>query len=330
MLNFIHFRFGALNFLTIIFLVITISLQASPFKIDFPEKKELKTHDWISLQAQLQDLHIDRYLTALYPEMKAIHTFFSRCQKGTSQILIDSEKGQLPYQKLVKIGKGGDVCIVCCVPFNRIYPELIESLPEALSPHFNGYFLYQVGGFPNPTGKEIQYSAVPYSFKIFMMLEAYQKGFNKVIWMDSSLLPLRNLQPIIDEFNEKECLLIDGTKRMMQDPKILLPIARETLHEITNFDPVEGSYVCTLLFGLHMNTSKAQKLIELYYQCAEKGTPFLSYYPEEIVLTGIIGSLQSEKWLFSSFKNLIGHGGTKKSNIQEKIHQGYYFYYRDH
>jgi len=76
----------------------------------------------------------------------------------------------------------GDNCIVCCVPFNRIYPELVLSQVAALKETgFNGYYLYQIGGFPNPTGKEIRHVGVPHSFKIFMTLEAQRLGFSALL-----------------------------------------------------------------------------------------------------------------------------------------------------
>ena len=72
--------------------------------------------------------------------------------------------------------------IVSFASYDKNYYTLLKSIPAALEKcGFNGYFLYRMGGFPNPTGIEIQYIGVPYAFKIFMMVEAQKMGFDQVL-----------------------------------------------------------------------------------------------------------------------------------------------------
>ena len=57
------------------------------------------------------------------------------------------------------------MCIVSCAPYDGVRSVLLTSIPDALKRSgFNRYFYYRIGGFPNPTGKEIQYVGVSLLF----------------------------------------------------------------------------------------------------------------------------------------------------------------------
>src|ERR1700722_14842938 len=165
-------------------------LEANPFAINFSPKENLTTEDYINIQYQIQGINISPVLKQLYPKNQGYspyHDFFARCTRCLRQCLIEPERGLFPTQQLEKIGKGSDMCVVCCAPYDGVRDNLIQSITSGLqSTGFNGYFLSLTGGFPNPTGREILYVGVPYSFKVFMMLEAYKLGFNKVLWIDSA------------------------------------------------------------------------------------------------------------------------------------------------
>ncbi len=134
--------------------------------------------------------------------------FLGRCTRSIYQTLIDPEKEFFPKQELVKINNSGDRCVVCCVPFGGKYPGYLQTIAEGLiETGLNGYFLYYLGGWPNPTGKEIRYVAVPYSFKIFAMVEAKRLGFNHVLWVDLACYPLKNIEPLFDIIAKNGALL---------------------------------------------------------------------------------------------------------------------------
>ena len=189
----------------------------NPFKISFEGKEDLTHDDFIEVQRLLKQINIHPLLHQHWRgdgSYSSYEDFTVRCGRGIRQELVNPEKGFYPKQELIKIGEGGNRCIVCCAPYrilktqNETYSEtrarLINDIAQALSQtNFNGYFLSLVGGFPNPTGKEICYAGVPYSFKIFMMLEAYKLGFTNVLWIDSACLPLRDPTPLFEEIEKK-------------------------------------------------------------------------------------------------------------------------------
>lgn len=328
-----------MNLLAILFFIcgfIGTGIYANPFAIDFPEKEVYSREDYIHIQNQLRAVHIEPLLQSLYPVDQGYTTyddFRGRCSRGIHQILIDPDRGLFPEQHFEKINNGGDNCIVCCVPLDQIRPNLVRSIAEALrETGFNGYFLYLIGGYPNPTGKEIRYIGVPYCFKIFMMREAQKLGFNKVLWIDSAALPLRDPTPLFDWIDYKGAF-INGWKCPPHVQSYLLPATQKLLKEQSGIDVLNATYVGTVIFGLKMDTMKTKRLLEEYYRLAEMGTPFMSCYPEEFVLTALLGKIfdpPSEK--SHPFVHLIKRSRNlnESKEVRRARREGYFFFNRKH
>ncbi|HSX12956.1 MAG TPA: hypothetical protein VLE96_00835 [Chlamydiales bacterium] len=322
--------------LLLIILSFAFSLIANPFAIHYEAKETLDHQDYIAIQNLLRSIDIDSFLEDLYPENQgytSYEDFYSRCSRSTKQILIDEEKSLFPITKLIKIGRGSDCCFTCCVPYDGVRIALIESMIQSLQETgFNGYFLYLTGGFPNPTGREIQYVGVPYSFKIFMMLDAYYRGFNKVMWIDSACLPIRDPTPLFEWMDSTGSFLY-GWHSFPWAWRYILPSTREILKNTTGVDVLNTPYVCTRVFGLKMNAERAKHLIREYYDLVLLGTPFLSCYPEEFVITAILGKSEYQAWKLYPFDVLRGaENGENDSQemIDQKRAEGYFFYHLKH
>jgi hypothetical protein len=310
----------------------------NPFAINFPEKQNLTFDDFVEVQNQIHKINIAPVLKPIYfDEFQRwgpthFDDFLGRCSKGTWQTLIDREKGLYPIKELIQIGNGGDRCVVCCGPFNGKYPNYIKSLTQALRDQgFNGYLFYLIGGWPNPTGKEIKYAAVPYSFKIFTMVEAQKFGFNHVMWIDAACYPLREIDSLFDKIEQTGALL--NWWPVPSDAwRFIFPQTRTILKQLTTTDVLNASYINSIVFGLKMNTPEAQELIRTYYEFAELGTPFLSCFPEEWVLTAIIGQDKFKHWRATYNPRLIKGSLTDKEDSPEEFDQvrreGIYFYHR--
>ncbi len=312
--------------------------SSNPFTFNFPFKKELTINDYLYVQSCLKSINIESVLKEMYfdcPYEKAsFGHFLYRCTIGLRLNLVDPNNQQFPRRELIKIGNGGENCIVCYVSFNANYPACLETIPTALERlGFNGYYLYQLGGFPNPTGIEIQYAGVPYSFKIPMMLEAKKLGFEKVLWIDSALLPIKDPTPFFDWIDKfGSCFTI--VKNHPEGRKYVLKSTEKVMESLTGTDIVnraENYFTWGPLLGLNLSTEQTAKFIEIFYECLNLGTPFLNGSPDEIVFTSILGMDDFCDWVGHKFPMFINYElKTLKEKITKSKSAGVFFYYRRH
>jgi hypothetical protein len=81
-----------------------------------------------------------------------------------------------------------------------------------------------------------------------------------------------------------------------------------------------------------MSRPDVQELVRIYYECAELGTPFLSCFPEEWVLTAIIGKKKFAHFREEKPRALV-RGSLKNADDSpeefEKVRKrGAFFYHR--
>ena len=326
------------------------NITENPFIVDIPDKYEYTLKDYENIQKQLENKNLDSIVESLYTDKNRfidLSEFKRRTCRGIKQKIIDISNNLLPTKTLYKIGNGGNCrnWIVSCTSFTQNEREneidntrylasqkIINALEEV---GFNGYFYLINGGFPNPTGTEMKYVGVPYSFKIFTMLEAERKGFDKVIWIDSVCLPLNNPQKLFDILYEQDTLIPtidkDNNYEVMSFEKTV-----ELLNEITqekmHFDTY---YIQSTVFGLNLESEIIQKLIKEYYEMVKIGWPFFSVFPEEVVLCALFNKPE--------YKLLLDHNKEKYNNEKYKLKinenvmsqdfakiNGFYFYQKDY
>ena len=315
--------------------------KTNPFLIDIVDKEDYDINEYKDIQNKLNKKNIFPILQTLYEPQNSfyqISDFNNRISRGINQTIIDLSDNLLPTKELYKIGNGGNNCIVCCTPitslvntqvdYTRYYAsqQILKSLKEV---GFNGHFYLFNGGFPNPTGTEMKYAGVPYCFKIFMMLEAQKKGFDKVIWIDSGCYALNNPDNLFDILSNNEVLFktIDENNNYHA---MVLNQTRNILEKITGHDLCNASYIETIVFGLNLTSTNVKNIINEYYYMVKLGWPFFSIFPEEIVLSALLNKPEYNSLLNSNTKN-------NKLQIHEKYidtvrarEQGFYFHHIDY
>jgi hypothetical protein len=269
----------------------------NPFLLDAPEREgDCTVEELRALQRQL-DEKSDAFAAALstlhegaFPETWP--SIDRRCLRGLQQKLVDGDDAMPPPTKeLLRVGAGGPHCVVTCVPLDA-YEGFLSGLRESLTEvGFNGYFYYRQGGFPNPTGEELKYAAVPYSFKIFLMLEAQKLGFDRVLWVDVACRAVNDPRPLFEMLQCREAVFdwyppnhfqFDSCERSM------FPKTRELLSRLVERDVRLDKRAVSVVFGLDLAAPGIKKFVEEYYEMVRLGLPFLSYLPEESVFGAIL------------------------------------------
>lgn len=296
-------------------LICFVHIQSNPFEIDYPMKNEYTAEDFI----EIENILLEK-MEKEFEHYSHSKNLFIRVNKGLNLQMIEPETGSFHPLTLIKIGNGGDNCIVSYASFNPPYKRFIKELPKMLETSgFNGYFLYQIGGFPTPTGEEIKYIGVPYAFKIFMMVEAYKRGFNNVLWLDSAVIPIKNISPLFQWIEEHEVLVTGPKLGKNQRKKRITGLARKSLIDNTGIDVLRGLYYCRAgVFGLKMDSLKGKKFIKEFYELVKIGTPFCSTNPEEWVYMALVQSIFGEEYIHHPFGNIVFINGQDKKPLLDK------------
>lgn len=284
------------------------------FTLDYPQKKSYTAKDFQKIEKILLEKKDLSYLEDLYSKQKQqanyrlgyLSEFLSRIYAGFDMKLLD-KNGQFSSLKEIKIGKGGKDCIVSYASYNDPYPTYIKELPALLEKvGFNGMFIYQIGGYPTPNGEEIKYLGIPYAFKIFMMQEACKRGYSKVVWIDSAIIPNRDPKPLF-EWLGKNSILISGPKlKKNQYAFHVLPIARQAMIDVTNLDVLNGYHYCRAgVFGMNMDSEEGSLFLAKYMELLEKVTPFFTGRPEQFVYMSIVHSIFGKDYKHHPYNTVV-------------------------
>jgi hypothetical protein len=273
-------------------LSVFLTLLTNPFVIPFEDKQNLTREDVSHIQSLLRKQDVNSTLEKLYMqkigvffELKPLGEFEGRINRCMQQVLIDPLRGQYPETNLVKINKGGKHCFVVSCPLGNKYPPLLQSLIEGLKEiGFDGHIYYRIGGVPNPTGQEAKWAGVPYAFKIFMMMEAHNLGFDKIIWLDSALFPFKDPLPLFERIEKEGSFLLHRSHPRSS----ILPSTLLSIETLTGVDLTESPHVRMWVFGLDAGAPWAKKFFRDYTEMVRLGFPFISCFPEEYVLSGLV------------------------------------------
>lgn len=271
--------------------------MSNPFRIDIVEKEDYTLEEWQDIQNRLRAKipEIEQWVHEHTPnDFVPLEFILNRCLNGVRQTLIDGSR--MPLKQLFQIGHGGNRkhCFVCSTPFQNNRYDNSQTMKESLEKvHYNGHFLLWNGGFPNPTGKEVQYAGVPYCFKIFMMLEARKLGFEQIIWLDSACLALQSPDRLFELLETDHVLFRTFPSNYFEQNTYRFYVFPHTLDLLTQ---KVGRYICqdvninSIVFGLDFTAPIIQQFVDEYYQMVEWGWPFLSYFPEEFVFATLFNS----------------------------------------
>ena len=268
----------------------------NPFLIEVgDDQREYGADDYAEVQRKLRELNLDAFLESLYPRhgiSVSPAQMLMRCKKGVTQTLVAGDAA--PKKELFKIGSGGDgaSCFVNCTQATGDRSEYAKDIRTSLEEvGFNGHLLLLNGGFPNPTGREMKYAGVPYVFKIFMMLEAKNAGFKKVIWIDAACRAINNPEALFATLDETDlvCRMFEpNTFQPNTCENVVLPKTIDLLSALVGRDIRNDVHINSIVFGLNLESPVADKFVGEYYEMARLGLPFLSAFPEEIVFASIL------------------------------------------
>ncbi|MBS0648529.1 MAG: glycosyltransferase family 2 protein [Verrucomicrobia bacterium] len=205
--------------------------------------------------------------------------------------IIGNTPDELPRSGIVPVNcdeNDKENCILIYATFNRGYPKgLKRLLGHIVDSDFKGHVLYRLGGWPDTEGGSLSLAHVPYAFKACFFKEAQRLGYKRVLWLDTSVVPLVSLNEIFKMIEEKGCFVMGNTR--MVGPYTNPPAAAYfgLTHQQTNQVPS-----CSAgLFGVDLTQAKGRLIADWWYRAAYDKDAYFSPRSDQNVLSLILYQL---------------------------------------
>ena len=172
-----------------------------------------------------------------------------------------------------------DKCVICYAGHQsswneRDYIRGIHLMIKALEQtHFDGHFIYYIGGWPSLKKGRLKYIDVPFAFKPFLFEEARDLGYREVLWLDACCLPVKSLKPIFKHIRKKGlCFYSYGSLQKWRE----FDLGYAYLMPFLNLSK-KGRYeqISSQVIGLDLSDAKALCLLNEWIKAAERKIPFL-------------------------------------------------------
>lgn len=184
-----------------------------------------------------------------------------------------------------------DRCIIIYCSYNGIYPEKARRLvSELFLSGYHGHILLRIGGYPNTSHGGLKLCHIPYAFKVAFFREAMLLGYKAVLWLDTAMHPLTNLDYIFDKIQEHGYFFIYPCS--LQDN---LPFHLTSAAEALGVTPAMYEHIphiATGVLGFNMENKKALQVLDGWEKETLRWYPCLTCFPEELSLSVLAWRLE--------------------------------------
>lgn len=202
-------------------------------------------------------------------------------------------KRRSPESGLVHVNGGGENCVIAYATLNRNYPGGLKRLVDHISQSdFRGDVLFRVGGWPNVEEGDLTLAHVPYAFKACFFREAKRLGYKRVLWLDTSIVPIVSLNRIFNEIEKKGYFL-------MGNQCMIAPYFNELAAKALGVTMEEAEQIpsCSSgLFGLDFSNEKALQALQGWYEAAKDPHAYYSARSDQNALSVILYKLGMRDW----------------------------------
>jgi len=213
--------------------------------------------------------------------------------------------GEMPiFEKhSFKINKDSKTrCIVLFGSYNGIYPQKTRNLLKELEKcGYSGHVLLRIGGFPDLENGGLKICHVPYAFKVAALREAQRLGYEEILWLDTALHPLTNLETIFSVIKERG-FFFTSVGFLSDNMSTHLLSAAEFLG-VTSAQYQQIPHISSSMIGLNMKCPEAIQLLRNWHAKTEEVYSNITCWPEELSLAVIAWRLHCAP--YSWFGNYV-------------------------
>lgn len=259
-----------------------------------PANEKVHLRDW--LNPDIEDYKILQNYLQFSPRPELQYLNYPRTQWRADRIrnfhlIGDGEAPKFEILYLNNSPSEKKKCIVTYISFNEEYVSHLNNLIEQLKLiGFDGHLIYRIGGWPATQEGSLEFFDVPYSFKIFSLLEAKHLGYESCLWLDACLFPVKKLDPIFEHIAQHGVFFQTIPGYPMEDH--IQAFATESFGlSLSKF--LQFTFVSSFTVGLDLTSQRGLNLLDSWYEMVKtRKLGFLSFIPEQAALCTLINELK--------------------------------------
>jgi hypothetical protein len=182
-----------------------------------------------------------------------------------------------------------DKCILLYASYNNPYPSKVRKvLEELLNCGYMGDILVRIGGFPNLAKGGLTLCHIPYAWKVAFFDEARDLGYKKILWIDASMHPMKNLDGIFDTITQNGYLFLHAGVNLDHCFNLghHLKEAINALNvDLSQIDQIP--HITTWALGLNVDSPTSMQFLDEWISQTKKVVPCINWYPEELCVSAL-------------------------------------------
>ena len=192
-------------------------------------------------------------------------------------------------------------CLIIYASYNRRFPKGAKRLfSNVAESDFKGHIHCRIGGWPDIEGGSLGLAHVPYAFKVCFFKEMKRLGYKRVLYLDSSVLPIVSLNQIFKIIEERGYFVVENG-HSVGDVCHFATVAwafHLTLAELTTMCSCQAG-----LFGVDFTDDRACQLIDAWYEAAKDPFAFYSPRSDQTALSILLYQLNMRNWMSGNILN---------------------------
>jgi hypothetical protein len=160
-------------------------------------------------------------------------------------------------------------CIISLATYDKQYPAGLARLEQSVRRvKFKGHFVSWLGAYPPGCPA---HSDVPFAFKPFCFMEAKKRGYELILWIDSSGVAISPLDPLFREIEKEGHVLIRNKTFILGEW-----CSDEALNalDITRNEALKMAEINAAVIGLNMRSQRAVAFLNRWHEKATDGVSF--------------------------------------------------------
>jgi len=208
-----------------------------------------------------------------------------------------NSNGEKPFQKVIALGgvskEDRTRCVILFSSYNydawdgeMLYADKMQAIVDDLENEgYKGHVLVYHGGYPMIDRGGLYLAHVPYSFKVLSLIEASLKGYQDVLWLDTSVHPTNDLSEVFKTIENTGIYLVWTGINFDYDYNLgIISDAAAKSCNLEILDLAAIPHTIAAIIGISFRNDNHHDFLREWYQLTTATLPAMSFYPEQFLL----------------------------------------------